>query len=108
MEVIATSLGKGSHPNNPGMISCGREYISSVNRYMPAKASRCLPRELFRETFMNLAAGLATAEGLAALTRARLSFAALRLNNTPRHGAILADLLYKASIRCRSSTFSRS
>src|SRR5215510_1923093 len=98
MEVMATILGKGSNPNNPGMISCGREYISSVNRHMPAKASRCLPREFVHETSMGLAAALAMA---------RLSFAALRLNNTPGLCAILADLAYKMSIRCRSLTFSR-
>src|SRR5215468_7277522 len=108
MEVMATILGKGSHPNTPGMISCGREYISSVNRKMPAKASRCLPRESLRETAMGLALSLATAEGLAALTRARLLFSALRLNNTPGPGGILADLALKTFIRCRSLTFSRS
>src|SRR5262249_18316187 len=88
MEVMATILGKGSHPNTPGMISCGREYISSVNRNMPAKASRCLPRESLRETAMGLALSLATAEGLAALTRARLLFSALRLDQPAGPGGV--------------------
>src|SRR5262249_62337769 len=96
MEVMATILGKGSPPNTPGMISCGREYISSVNRHMPAKASRCLPREFVHETSMGLAAALAMA---------RLSFAALRLNNTPGLWAILADPGDKITIRRRSLTF---
>jgi hypothetical protein len=95
---MATILGKGSHPNNPGMISCGREYISSVNRHMPAKASRCLPREFVRETSVGMAAAPAMA---------RLSFVALRLNNTPGLWAILADPVYKISIRSRSLTFNR-
>src|SRR5262245_25383745 len=86
---MATILGKGSHPNNPGKTSCGREYISSVNRYMPAKASQCLPREFARETSMTLAAALAMP---------RPSFAALRLNNAPGLWAILADPVYKMSI----------
>src|SRR5262245_6731906 len=95
---MATILGKGSPPNTPGMISCGREYNSSVNRYMPAKASQCLPPEFVRETSMGLAAALAMA---------RLSFAAFRLNNMPGLWAILADAAYKMSIRCRFLTFSR-
>src|SRR5262249_40566930 len=66
--------------------------------YMPAKASRCLPREFVRETSMGLAAAPAMA---------RLSFAALRLNNTPGLWAILVDLSYKMSIRRCSLTFSR-
>src|SRR5215475_1516684 len=107
MEVMATILGKRSHPNTPGMISCGREYISSVNRNMPAKASRCLPRESVRETSRGLAAGPATDLGLGALTRARLFLASLSLNNTPGLGAILADLVFKTFIRCCSLTFGR-
>src|SRR5215475_6271744 len=95
---MATILGKCIHPNTPGMTSCGREYISSVNRHMPAKTSRCLPREFVRVTSIGLAAALAMA---------RLSFSALRLNNTPGLWAILADPVYKMSIRCRSLTFSR-
>src|SRR5215813_6339469 len=106
MELVATILGKGSHPNSPGMISCGREYISSVNRHIPAKASQCLPPESVRETSMRMAAGLAKAMGLAALATAKRSFEALRLNNMPDPVAILADLVFKTFIRWCSLTFS--
>src|SRR5262249_41081402 len=57
---------------------------------------------------MGLALRVAIAEGLATVTRARLLFSALRLNNTPGPGAILDDLALKTFIRCRSLTFSRS
>src|SRR5262245_23625562 len=95
---MATILGKGRRPNTSGMISCGREYISSVNRHMPAKASQCLPLDMVRETSIGLEASVAMA---------RLLFAALRLNNTQGIWAILADAVYKMSIRCRSLTFNR-
>src|SRR5262245_36903215 len=108
MEQMATILGKGSHPNNSGITSCGREYIISVNRYTPAKASRCLPRESVRETCQGLELRLMTTRGgLPALATGRLLFTTFFLNNTPDSAPTLSDLTLKAFIRCCSLTFSR-